>query len=83
MDMDTQLKAWAASSADPTEVSNRIKGAILAASAIIIFVAASAFHITLTPDNVVAFATDMSMIGGAIWAVWGILHAGVRYFGSK
>ncbi len=80
--MDTQLKSWLQSSQDPTEVANKVKGVILLGSSLIIGVAAAVCHISLSPTDVVAFATDIGTIAGAIWAIYGAgLHL-VTYFGT-
>lgn len=80
--MKPELKPWLQSSADPEQVSNAVKGAIVAASSVIILGATLLFHITLTPENVVALGSDMGMLVGAIWFMYGLLHKGVMYFGS-
>lgn len=76
----TQLQGWAASSASPTEVSNRVKGVVLAGSSIIILLASKLFGLELTAQNVVELATQLGALSGAIWAVWGAGVALVRWF---
>ena len=76
------IKSWAQSSQDPTAIANTIKGIVLAASGIITFAALSFFHITLTATDIVNLATNLSIAGGAIWTVWGILMKGVMWFAS-
>lgn len=71
----THLYGALQSSQDPTEVANKVKGAILMASSVIIFGVAHAFNITLTSNDVVTLATDISGVAGAVWAAYGcILH---------
>lgn len=80
--METQLKSFLQSSQDPTAVANKVKGAILVASSIIIFAAAHVFHVTLTASDVVTLATEVSGIAGAVWTIYGgILHL-VTWFGT-
>lgn len=63
------------SSQDPNEIANKVKGAIILASSLIIFIAARFFGITLTANDVVSLATEVSGIVGAVWFVYGsILH---------
>lgn len=79
---DRKLYGLLASSQDPSEIANKVKGVILAASSIIIFFAASLFHITLTATDVVGLSTEISGIAGAVWAIYGaILHL-VTWFGT-
>lgn len=73
-----KLAGWAASSETPENVSARIKGVILACSSIIIFIAASFFHITLGANDVLSLATMASTIGGLVWSLYG---AGVALVG--
>lgn len=73
--METELKSFLQSSQDPTEVANKIKGCILAASSIIIFLAAQFFHITLSANDMITLATEIGTLAGAIWAIYGcFLH---------
>jgi hypothetical protein len=73
--METQLMAFLQSSQDPAQVANKVKGVILAASAVIIFMAAQLFHVTLTAGDVIQLATELGSIAGAIWAIYGcVLH---------
>lgn len=76
-----QLNPLVASSTDPTQVANTIKGLIVSASSVIVLVAAHVFGITLSPENILSLATDVGMLAGAVWFVYGLLHKGVAYFG--
>lgn len=80
--MERQLKGWAASSQDPTEVSNKIRGTILALSSIIIFLAAQFFHITLTANDIVMLATQIGTVAGMVWAVYGAVLQLVTWFAT-
>ena len=81
--MENELRGWLQSSQDPTAVANKVKGTILAASAVLIFVAAQFFHITLTANDVVSLATEIGTVVGAMWAIYGaILHI-VTWLGTK
>lgn len=80
--MESGLRKWLQSSQDPTAVGNKVKGIILAASAIVIFGAAQLFNITLTADDMVSLATEIGTVAGAMWAIYGaILHL-VTWFGT-
>lgn len=73
--MERRLYGAIASSQDPTEVANKVKGLILTCSSLIIFGAAIAFHVTLTATDVITLATEASGIAGAVWFIYGsILH---------
>lgn len=69
--MKQKLGAWAASSSNPEEVSNRIKGIVLAFSSVIILVAAQVFHIQLSAADIVSLAGSLGTIGGLIWSLYG------------
>jgi Sec-independent protein secretion pathway component TatC len=72
-----------ASSSDPTEISNRVRGAILASSGLIIFGAAHLFNITLTPDDILELASQASVVAGALWSIYGVGIWLVNLFGKK
>ena len=76
------LKAWLASSQDPTQISNTVKGAVLGVSSLIVFFAAQFFHITLTADNVLSLATELGSLAGVIWFFYGLIFKGVIYAGT-
>ncbi len=73
--METELKSWLQSSQDPTVIANKVRGAILAVSFLIIAGAGALFHVTLTADNVLNLATELGTLAGAAWTIYGcILH---------
>lgn len=80
--MKQPLLGAVASSSDPTEISNRIKGIVLGLSGVIIFLAGNLLNITLSPADIVDLATQLAMIGGAIWTVWGGILALIRKFAT-
>lgn len=59
------------SSQNPEELSNRVKGAILTLSSVIIFLGSKFFGINLTGDDIVSVATQLSAIAGAIRIIYG------------
>lgn len=80
--MQRRLYGAIASSQDPSQVANKVKGVILALSSVIIFFAAQAFGLHLTANDVATLATEVSGIAGAVWAAYGaILHL-VTWLGS-
>jgi len=81
-DNETRLAGWAASSASPTKVSNRIKGVVLASSSLIVFFAAKVFSVELNPVDIVALGTHLSTMGGLIWGIWGAGVAFVRWIAT-
>lgn len=74
-----KLAGWAVSSQKPEEISNRIKGVVLALSALIIYFAANLFGIQLSAGDVAELASLLGMMGGAIWGVWGAGMALVQW----
>ena len=63
------------SSQDPNEIANKVKGAILALSSIIILVSGNLLNIKLTAGDVISLATEIGAVSGAVWAIYGsILH---------
>lgn len=73
------LQSWLASSTDPTQVSAKVTGLILAASSTIIFIAEHLLHISLSTTDIVSLASGAGMTAGAIWFVFGLVrHAVVK-----
>lgn len=79
--MEQNLIPGIASSTNPTQVANTIKGFILSISTLVVFAGAHLFGISLTPDNIAALGEDIGMIAGAVWFVYGLLHKGVAVLG--
>lgn len=71
------------SSQNPEEISNRVKGIVLALSSIIIFVAAQFFNIQLQPQDVVDLATQLGGVAGAVWGIYGFVLSVIAYFTKK
>lgn len=80
--MSRQLYGAIQSSQDPTQVANKVKGAILFASSIIIFGTAHLFNITLTASDIVTLATELSTVAGAVWAIYGCILNLVTWLGT-
>ncbi len=70
-----------ASSSDPTQVSTTVQGIIVGASAIIIALAASVFHLTLSANDVISLGTGLGMIAGAVVFILGLAKKGINKFG--
>jgi len=69
------------SSTNPDEIANRVKGAVLAAAGIIMFVAFKWFNIELTMEDVGVLATQLSVAAGALWSLYGFgLWVLARFF---
>lgn len=78
-----ELKTWLQSSQDPTEVANKVKGIILAASSLIILGGTQFFHVQLGANDIITLSTEVGTIAGALWAIYGaILHL-VTLVGTK
>ena len=74
------LPNWLSSSQNPDEVANKIKGAILVASSLIIMSAAYFFHITLTASDIVTLATQIGAVAGSVWAIYGAILNLITWF---
>jgi len=83
MTTNKRLAGWAASSADPAEVSMRVKGIILALSSVIIFGASNLFGIQLQAQDVVDLATQVSGVVGLTLTLYGAVLAFVRWVAQK
>lgn len=59
------------SSQNPEEIATRVKGIILAMSSIIILVAGQFFHIVLSANDVISYATEIGTVSGAIYTLYG------------
>lgn len=70
-----------ASSTDPTQVANTIKGIILAASTVITFFAFTVFHINLSAQNINDLATGLSFFAAGVWFFFGLFHKLVAWYG--
>lgn len=81
--MQNQLASWLQSSQSPDQISHTVRGIVLSFSAFIILIGVSVFHVTLTSDNVAAFAADLGTLAGAIWTVYGIVMKAVMWLGRK
>lgn len=77
----TELNPIIASSTDSTKVANTIKGVLLSASGVIVYLLTTLFHITLSPSDMTSWVEAISMVGGGVWAIYGLLHKGVATLG--
>ena len=78
-----ELKGWLKSSTDPSVVSNTVRGLILGASSFIILGASLLFKIELSAGDITTLATEIGMVVGAMWTVYGGIMKLVMWFGSK
>lgn len=63
------------SSQNPEEIANKVKGAVLLSSSIVIFLVSKLSGIELTVNDMTDVATSLGAVAGAIWAIYGtILH---------
>lgn len=77
------LPAYMASSVDPSQVSSRVTGAVVAFSSLIIFFGFQFFHVKLTATDVISLATELGTIAGAIWTLKGAIVWIMTKFGTK
>ncbi len=61
------------SSENPEVLAQKVKGAILLASSVIIFFASKVLGITLTAADITSLATQLGGVAGAIWMVHGVI----------
>ena len=80
--MAPQLKSWLASSQNPTQISNTVKGAVLSISALLVFFAAQILHIQLSASDVTTLATELGTLAGVVWFFYGLIFKGVMIAGS-
>ena len=71
------------SSQNPEEVANKVKGVILASSSIIIFLAARFLGITLTANDVISLATQLSAVAGSVWMIYGFALNAIAWFYAR
>lgn len=71
------------SSHNPEEISNRVKGIVLSLSAVIIFVASNMFNINLQPTDISDIATQLSMVAGAVWTIYGFILSLIARFAQQ
>lgn len=79
-----KYKGILASSADPSgeTLSTTVRGVIIGASSIIIFLGVQFFHVQITVDDVAMAATQVSMLISSGVAIYGIIMKIVHMFGT-
>jgi len=60
------------SSTNPEQIANTVKGAVLMSAGIIVFLARM-FNFPLTETEIVNFASQLGIVIGAIWTVYGLV----------
>lgn len=80
---NTSIPSYMQSSTDVTQVSSRITGVVIACSSIIILCAQQFFHITLSANDIISLATELGVMGGAIWALKGSIIWIMTKFGKS
>jgi hypothetical protein len=80
---ETKKFSWATSSQDPQKISDRVKGIAIGSSAIIIFVATNVFGIQLQPQDVIDLGTQLGIVIGAVYSLYGFILSVVAYFTKK
>jgi hypothetical protein len=80
---EKKLAGWAASSENPEQISNRIKGIVLSLSSVLIFMAAQFLGLTLNANDISDLASLAGVTAGAIWTLYGVFLALVNKFARK
>lgn len=63
------------SSQNPEEIANKVKGAVLTVSSIVIFVLARFFQVEISVEDMTSLAGALGSLSGLIWMIYGsILH---------
>lgn len=76
------LQPWLISWQDPTKISTTVKGAVLTVSSMIILIGSIVFHVQISSNDVVTFATEIGTIAGAIATLYGGLMKIVVLIGT-
>lgn len=89
MEKETELKPWLRSSVDPTQVSNRVRGLIIASGSFIVLIAGKAGQ-EILPTDIDLIANQVSTLAfvagsafGLAQTAYGALMALVMRFGKK
>lgn len=72
--------ALLASSMSSDQVSTRVKGIVLTLSSIIILFVGHFFGISLKPNDIMELATQLGMVSGAIWTIFGFIMRVISLF---
>jgi hypothetical protein len=62
------------SSADPEQLANTVRGAILAVAAIIVYIGTNLLGIEITQGDITSFAAAAGAIAGGVWTCYGIIQ---------
>lgn len=81
--MENKKFGWATSSQDSQKISDRVKGIAIGASAIIIFIGANVFNVQLQPQDVIDLGTQLGIVTGACYTIYGFIMSVVAYFTKK
>ena len=68
------------SSQNPEEIANTVKGIVLSLSSVIILIATQFFGVQLNANDVSTLATNVSMVAGAVWTLYGVVLKVLAYF---
>ena len=68
------------SSQNPEEIANTVKGIVLSLSSVIILIATQFFGVQLNANDVSTLATNVSMVAGAVWTLYGVGLKVLAYF---
>ena len=76
------MKNWLKSSQNPAQVSNTVRGSILAVAGLILF-AAQYFGLPYTETDVIEAASQIGVVAGALWSLYGLVMKGVMKIGKE
>jgi len=71
------------SSTNSDEIANRIKGLTLTCSALITYFAAKFFGLNLTAGDIASLATQLGVVAGAVWTLYGFGMSVWAFFFKK
>lgn len=80
--MENKRMGWIQSSMNPEEISNTVKGAVLALSGTILLVA-KLLDLPFTESDIAELASQLGIGAGAVWFVYGLVMKLVVWLGTK
>lgn len=75
-------KNWLKSSISPEQVSNTVRGFVLAMTGVLIFFG-QALGLPFSDTGVAMFAQQLSMAAGSLWFLYGLAMKGVMAIGKE
>ncbi len=71
------------SSANPEELANTVRGAILAVAGVIVYFATNVLGIKISMEDVATFAAGAAAVAGGVWTCYGLILKIVVAFAKR